>query len=710
MLKKQKISQNTYATNQTIFGVIAGISALSILITGIALSININEYGFGLVKSGTAVIVWIAASAVAIAAIGTALIITAYISNTTLEIQEDIDKKSAIDRSSVAYRDCDCPKCGEKLSGLFCLECRTVFKDATKAYNDSTIFVSFFKKIKNALGKFAIIKLVSLVVITALAIILLVNKPWNYLTHRDNVAKVDLDMTKEEVADILGSPDTVSSNEKVWYYFDGQFAKKYEDYQLVLDGESLAAAVEAYQDIEGTEYTLTMITFVNDKVAKVLYDEEHIYSEVSHYKTNSELESVSIDGDIIGLRNNLNSDFTLLTEIYNCEYHASLSGESFIKSKLLNYSPSVDYELSNNEDKISIEWEDEMFSYSISEDIVLNVLDDSYTYLIGEGVETVLESYFTPVKDIVQKLYISSSVTDFSPTAISSLTALKEITVSPNNFVFSVIDNSLYKSRSEIYWVSPDISGYVRIPNGVTSIGMEFSGRDKITGIFIPASVTGISDNAFRGCSALRSIEVDQNNKLFVSKTGILYIQTAATEIMIKCVPENIAGDVVIMDGISFLDGSFVGKSEITSICVPESVRIISPGAFAGCSSLESITIPHLGEYSSEPHVLGGLFGTTAYESSVAVKQVDANPIFASSYQTYYFPKNLTKVTVTGGEIPYGAFSNCSQLTEIVLENIEIIEPYAFYNCSSLKKFSIPDSVTSIDSTAFEGCDNLDFN
>ena len=75
---------------------------------------------------------------------------------------------------------------------------------------------------------------------------------------------------------------------------------------------------------------------------------------------------------------------------------------------------------------------------------------------------------------------------------------------------------------------------------------------------------------------------------------------------------------------------------------------------------------------------------------------------------TYYFPASLQSVTITGGEILYGAFYNCSKLTSISLGNcVTSIGEYAFYNCSSLTNVTIPESVTSIGDYAFCNCRNL---
>ena len=59
--------------------------------------------------------------------------------------------------------------------------------------------------------------------------------------------------------------------------------------------------------------------------------------------------------------------------------------------------------------------------------------------------------------------------------------------------------------------------------------------------------------------------------------------------------------------------------------------------------------------------------------------------------------------------IQYSAFKGCTQLTTITLGiSVTKIGYGAFYGCSSLTSIVLPDSVTTIDSGAFNGCSNLE--
>ena len=255
----------------------------------------------------------------------------------------------------------------------------------------------------------------------------------------------------------------------------------------------------------------------------------------------------------------------------------------------------------------------------------------------------------------LQNVFIPASVTEIGFAAFSGCKRLLSVSVDKNNHGYYSQNGVLFdKANSRLISFPAGKSGSYTIPDGIKSIGrMAFYKCDSLTAQNIPASVTDTEIEGLFGCAALKSINVDPQNKVFSSKDGVLFNKAKTTLIRY---PRGKSGAYIIPDGVTTVrSAAFYQSQELTDVYIPDSVTKIGTDAFRSCTGLTKVTIPH-----------------------------------------------------TVSKIEFDTFENCTSLSSVTIpDGLTFISANAFLGCTSLKSLILPVSVNNISDGAFAGCNNL---
>ena len=312
----------------------------------------------------------------------------------------------------------------------------------------------------------------------------------------------------------------------------------------------------------------------------------------------------------------------------------------------------------------------------------------------------------------------------------------------------------------------------VTIPESVSTIkAYAFVGNSKITKVMLHDGVTSIGSSAFENCFKLA--EVYNESGLTITKGGtdngyvgayalIIYNDLDAESGLIETndgyvfafdgtdytligyagdatsiiLPEGYNGksyaigayafygnqklvSITVKSGVTSIGAKAFGNcTELTTIYIGSSVTYIGADIMFGCGKISDITVPFVGESDkattdTNRYPFGYFFGTTSFPGATDSTSQTYYGSSASSTTSnwYYIPASVTKVTVLGGIIHYGAFYGINKATyEVVLgDGVTSIEKYGFYNTDGLTNISIGSGVTYIGVRAFEDCDGLTY-
>ena len=250
--------------------------------------------------------------------------------------------------------------------------------------------------------------------------------------------------------------------------------------------------------------------------------------------------------------------------------------------------------------------------------------------------------------------------------------------------------------------------------SNMTEIGKWAFNNCALTEISIPASVTIIREEAFKNCSALKSLK-------FVAGTSEKEL-VLKEEAFFGCSNMDLADGGVLPSRIISIANSTFTRCGITKLTLPtnekltgvsrkldfngvptENMGALGYGVFFGCSKLTDLIIPANVTVINEVVFQDCNLKNVTFKDATKIKEIQKHAFTNNENLTGLFADKHFDNLKTIGE---GAFLNCFKLTDAdfynLTKNVTRIERETFRNChEGLKTIDIHSGITFIGDGAF---------
>ena len=361
-----------------------------------------------------------------------------------------------------------------------------------------------------------------------------------------------------------------------------------------------------------------------------------------------------------------------------------------------------DWMMENTQEEVqSIYFTDEIINYQY---LLISITLDSVVYDYS-GTTASVTGFSNPappswnliIPNYITVDNITYNVTSIAINAFKSCTSLTAVTIPTS---VSIIGSSAFYGCTSLTAVT--------IPVGVTSIGSSaFYLCTSMTAVTIPVGVTSIAINAFRSCTSLTAVTIPTGvtsigTQAFQSCTSLTTVTIPTSVTSIGSQAFNLCTSltaVTIPAGVTSISSAvFTFCHSLTSVTIPTSVTSIGDWAFESCTSLTAVTIP-----TSVTSIGHSVFKSCTSLAAVTIP-VGVTSIGANTFQSC---TSLTTVTIPPSVTSIGnsVFNSCTSLAAVTIpSSVTFIGNSVFQSCTSLTTVTIPASVTSIGVDVFHSC------
>lgn len=391
--------------------------------------------------------------------------------------------------------------------------------------------------------------------------------------------------------------------------------------------------------------------------------------------------------------------------------------------------------------KASVAYDDDISAVDLPD--IINIKDDAGN--ITSSINVTWDKTQFVKGQIGDQVLTATPADEESKALLGNDTVTMTVTVMPYTFEVDTVTGNYHITKYCGSEAKVSIPEEYRGKAIDTINALAFSAATSITELYIPDTITKIEKNAFNACNNIETIRIPFTGESLTADSysnqgkGIFgYIfGTDSYEMQKAYVPVNLH-KVIISDQVKTIPSyAFYGCKQITSIdlptqleeigssyttaglsfaytgitniYLPQTVKSLSNGLFYG-DSIEKVEVPDLNTFLqiSSTSSFGG--NADLYANGKLVTEVTIPNGMTSLSAILSGIGSLKKVTipdsVTWIELNQGVFEDCKNLEEVIFEGTsQIKEMWGTFNgCSSLKSVHIPASVTEFVNQPFVGC------
>lgn len=276
-----------------------------------------------------------------------------------------------------------------------------------------------------------------------------------------------------------------------------------------------------------------------------------------------------------------------------------------------------------------------------SASVKVRMKNDGWCVYQGKLIQGVITST-TELKDILTNMSANTASAPYN------------VIISDTSPDFAVLKEALYYGDKYVNLSFPNAT-FTTMSSLGTYTHNNTSYSLKIVSITIPASVTSCVINSSSGYSALKNIEVDDNNRTYKSIDGVLYSFDGKDLICLPCQKEleDDNGDghktYTIPSSVETIKyGALARNSNLNYLNIPATVKTLENNAVYWCNSLTSVTFEE-GLLS-----IGGNAFTdtkvTSFTIPASVTNIEIQPFALNAYST------LQNITVSPSNTTYYSY------------------------------------------------------